>query len=289
MDLLNINLLVQEFYAVEAVSVLISSIQHSSFEPMRHSHSRWHQDFSDFREEYILKFASAIYDYTVLVVAAELRHADRKASHYIKGYYPSTYFRDQVYRECTIYKAGDILAAGMKLFDTRRVEWDDGFGGEKWKCIAKAGLVKGKVSDCIFIDHCVDLSHNNSIYFDKHAGIFCLQSKENYQTFLDLKRFCEPQALIREKKGRRFNQLLWRANNLGIVESCQADGLISPEYDLAESRLFDYHPVQWGDKPLDSSDCNIGRQAEFCDVARRENEERFADDYDVRYEYEKCA
>ncbi len=78
MKLLNIYCLVQEFYAIEAISALLSSNHDSNLEPMRHSHSRWYCDFCDFRDTYILKFASAIYDYTILVVAAELRIADLK-------------------------------------------------------------------------------------------------------------------------------------------------------------------------------------------------------------------
>ena len=84
MDLLNIYLLVQEFYAIEAIAAMVSVNQGSNFEPMRHSHSRWYRDFHDFRDEYIIRFASAIYDYTVSVVAAELRHCKGQASQYIR-------------------------------------------------------------------------------------------------------------------------------------------------------------------------------------------------------------
>lgn len=79
MKLLNIYCLVQEFYAIEAISALLSSNQGSHLETMRHSHSQWFREFCDFRDTYILKFASAIYDYTILVVAAELRHCRSQA------------------------------------------------------------------------------------------------------------------------------------------------------------------------------------------------------------------
>lgn len=283
MSLLDIGLLVQEFYAIEAVYAMIFATQYSHLEPMRHSHYRWYQDFIGFRNEFITKFAAAIYDYTVLVVAAELRHCSAKASHCISGYYHSSLFRDVVYRDCTVYKAGDILAAGIKMFDTLQVQWERSYGGEKWKQIAKAGLMKEKVSDCVFIDHCVDLSHNNSVYFDKNAGIFFLSSKSDYESFLNMKRSCDPQALIEEGKGYLFNRLIWRAGNLNILEARNMGGLFSSDYDDTESLLFRYHPVQWGSKRLDCSEQNLVEQDDFCAEMNREKE------YKERREYKQCA
>lgn len=57
--LLDIRQLVQEFYAMEAVSAMIQGNQYSCFQPMRHSHSRWHSDFMEFQKTYISQFAAA--------------------------------------------------------------------------------------------------------------------------------------------------------------------------------------------------------------------------------------
>jgi len=284
MDLLNIYLLVQEFYAIEAISAMLSVNQGSNFEPLRHSHSRWSRDFHDFRDEYIIRFASAIYDYTVSVVAAELRHCKGQASQYIKDYYTSGLSRDEVYKECFTYKDHDILAAGIRMFDPVRVSWRRAYGGDKWNQIAKAGLMKDKVSDCIFIDHCVDLSHNCSIYFDKSAGIFFLQNLQEYQSFLDLKRSCEPQVLLNAKQGFRFKQLLWRANNLNIIDVQATDDPYLSLRDRAESLLLEYSPVEWGDKQLDCSESNI-TALEFFKCADRDDD----DDCDDDGEYARCA
>lgn len=184
--LLDISQLVQEFYAIEAVSAMVQGDQYSCFQPMRHSHSRWYSDFTEFQKRYISQFAAAIYDYTVLVVAAELRHGKRRASRYIKDYYTTSYGREDVYRDCACYKAHDILLAGLWLFDPAFVNWNEAYGGEKWFYIAKAGLLKGTVSDEVFIDHCVDLSHNSSIYFDKNARIFSCRESGFIKNFLTI-------------------------------------------------------------------------------------------------------
>ena len=117
---MNIYSLVQEFYALEAVSAMLSGTQDNNFEPMRHSHSRWCRDFTDFRNEYISKFASAIFDYTAMVVAGELRHCKQKASEHIKGYYDGQHLsRGDVYDECSVYNPHDILNAGLRMFDMK--------------------------------------------------------------------------------------------------------------------------------------------------------------------------
>uniref|UniRef100_UPI0032608329 hypothetical protein n=1 Tax=Clostridium sp. NkU-1 TaxID=1095009 RepID=UPI0032608329 len=122
------------------------------------------------------------------------------SSQYIQDYYSADQSRNDVYRDCSVYNKSDILKAGLRMFDTERVAWSSSFGGEKWKQIAKAGLLKGKVRDIIFVDHCVDLSHNCSIYFDKKAGIFFLQYLTQYKELLDLKQVCEPQVLLRTRQ-----------------------------------------------------------------------------------------
>jgi len=279
MDLLNIYLLVQEFYAIEAISAMLSVNQGSNFEPMRHSHSRWYGDFHDFRAEYIIKFASAIYDYTVSVVAAELRHCRERASQYMTEYYTTSQSRDAVYAECSVYNAHDVLSAGIRMFDTNHVTWNSGYGGDKWKQIAKAGLMKGKVSDCVFIDHCVDLSHNNSIYFDKSARIFLLQDRVKYQNFLDLKRNCEPQSLITTKQGFNFNRLFFRANNLNIIETQTMDNTDLSDRNKAESLLFSYRPIVWGAKRLVCSESNIVTNDYFRGGRDRDERDNERDDY----------
>ena len=284
--LLDIRQLVQEFYAMEAVSAMIQGNQYSCFQPMRHSHSRWHSDFMEFQKTYISQFAAAIYDYTVLVVAAELRHGKRQASRYIKDYYTTAYGREDVYRDCACYKAHDILLAGLHLFDPAFAKWNEAYGGKKWFYIAKAGLLKGTVSDEVFIDHCVDLSHNNSIYFDKSAGIFCLQETRLYQEFLDHKRICEPQALIKGQFGYCLNRLLLRAAQLGILPDylpgCRSDHLFPLFSTQNESDLLTYQPVHWGNIPLNCSDENIGVGC-FYSSQRLERS-----DYDD-YRLEQCA
>lgn len=286
MPFMDICCLVKEFYAIEAVlAMLANQHQCSDFQADRHSHLRWHSDFMAFREEFNRRFAAAIYDYTALVVAGELRHGEQRASHSIKGYYEKSYRRDEVYSDCTFYTAESILAAGLRLFNPNLVRWEEGFGGEKWYQIAKAGSLKRNVSDEVFIDHCVDLSHNNSVYFDKGAGIFCLSAPERYKDFLDFKRICEPQILLKEKFGYRLNHLLMRANNLGILTDCEPAELRPWLQSKNEDVLFTYLPIRWGTILLDSADRNIQMNMKLIDQQRDEDRNTESD----RCMIAKCA
>ena len=277
MKALSIYVLVQEFYALEAITAILTLEKHNKFEPMKHSHSRWYRDFNAFRDEYIYRFANAIFDYTVLVVAGELRHCASKASHYIYGYYDGECARNDVYNDCAVYNPRDILTAGIRMFDTNYVKWGRAFGGDKWYQIAMAGLLKDEVPDCIFVDHCVDLSHNNSVYFDKGAGIFYLDSRNLYREFLDFKRSCEPQTLIKEEQGHQFNSLLKRAFTLNIIEEQPIDDQIFPIQTEMETRLLAYQPIAWGDKRLALNENNIMAQTDFsCTPSRRKHDREYA-------------
>lgn len=278
MDLMNIELLVQEFYAIEALLAISSNKQYGNFQPFRHSHHRWSRDFEGFRDAFISKLASAIYDYTVLAVAAELRHCRKKSSYYIKDYYTESIYRDEVYDDCAVYDPCSILTAGLKMFDISWNDWAQSFGGAKWRQIAKAGLMKGKAVDCIFIDHCVDLSHNSSAYFDKGAGIFCLENSRRYKEFLDVKRCCEPHQLLKSEQGYMFRQLLQRAVNLGIIRDC-ALAAPSPDRDTAEALLLNYHPIQWGRLRLDCSAPMVLYSNRFYSGGRREDHSEYRRTY----------
>ena len=283
MELMNINLLVQEFYAIEAVSAMLSAKGYGCFDPARRSHALWYSDFMEFRSNFSAKLASAIYDYTALVVAAELRHAREKAAYYLTGYYPDTMDRDKVYTECTEYDPQDILKTGRKMFDAGWNEWDSSYGGDRWRQIAKAGLMKSSVSDCIFIDHCVDLSHNNNHYLDKGAGIFSPLNPWNYKEFLNFKRCCEPSALIKGRSGYLLNKLLLRAHNLGVLQDCKPERLFLADFDREEDLLLNYQPVKWGAKRLFCTERNIVNNTNFG------SDDMERDEYDDRDSYAKAA
>jgi len=169
------------------------------------------------------------------------------------------------------------------MFDTGWNEWDSSYGGDRWRQIAKAGLMKSSVSDCIFIDHCVDLSHNNNHYLDKGAGIFSPLNPWNYKEFLNFKRCCEPSALIKGRSGYLLNKLLLRAHSLGVLQDCKPERLFLADFDREEDLLLNYQPVKWGAKRLFCTERNIVNNTSFG------SDDMERDEYDDRDSYAKAA
>ena len=251
---------VEEFYALEAV--LAQVYCERKLEPFRHSHARWERDFSSFREQYNSRLATAIYDYTAVTVAGEMRHGYVRASKYILGYFDDETSRTSVYRECIKYTPDSLLSAGSRLFG-EIIEWHRSYGGPKWEVIARAGLRKASLPDSVFIDHCVDLSHNGSVYFDKGADIFFINGFDTYKKYLDFKRQCEPRQLMEYVLGSRFNRLILRAITLGIIDipipqKADSENCGLPLFwrhnnstvNETESNILNYQSPQWGHTPL---------------------------------------
>lgn len=273
---LNIIYLAEEFYALEAISCLLSGKDSSNFMPFRHSHEKWRSDFEDYRARFNAQLAQTIFDYTVLVVGAELRHSELQSDFEIVNFMPSCHdddirrgerpanrpcHRSEAFTISREYTSDSILKCGEKYFDESEHDWWCEYGGNPWMLIAKAGLMKGNVADSIFIDHCVDLSHNNGCYFDKSAGIFMTlweSDIDEYARFLDKKRSCGPEMLLNKTYGEEFHQLLQRAVNLGIlnIKIIQPEGRATDYYRHTEnvSALMQYTPITWGKKVVGSND-----------------------------------
>lgn len=265
---MDIQSLVVQFYTLEAMSCLLMSKELSNFEPFRHSHFRWRRDFDDYKTLFITKFSEALYDYTVLVLAGEMRHAINYATHSILEYeHYSSSSREGVYRECNVYTSESILTAAEKVFNPLYVNWESGYGGKKWHDIAKAGSLKDRLVPVAFIDHCVDLSHNNSVYFDKGAGVFILGSGTEYKCFLDNKRHWTPLELLNISDDVNYNsykymysynlkKLFSRMINLNIVNLSFTpilEAICSSPRSIGESseaNLLKYKKINWGNRVL---------------------------------------
>lgn len=265
-DRMNIQSLVEEFYAIESIMVLLSDKTVSGFNPARHSHIKWEKEFNEFRTAFNSTFAEAIHDYTALVVAGEMRHARKHSTMYIKDFLIGG-GRNDSYENCQDWSSQSILKAGVQIF-SEDVRWDNGYGGIKWKVIAEAGLMYGKVSNVVFIDHCVDLSHNNSVYFDKGAGIFSMAyGNYIYAQFLDKKREAPPMELINRMHGDIYKSFLSRAIALGILPEINVGYALyddrpyenrKSETRRSEYELFNYCSVCWGNNTLSRELYNSG-------------------------------
>lgn len=250
---------INEFYGLMSLDALL--VGNSKFEPFRHSHKRWMEDFIEYRNLYIDKLEQVIYDYTVLVVGGELRHASEYCSFALEGF-PYANSRSDAYELVKDFSPDFILAAGEEGFS--KYEWEEGYGGRLWADIARAGTLRNKLGKIGFIDHCVDLSHNNSVYFDKSdSDIFWLYSLSMYENFLDQKRYEKPEVVLSNIfMSPMLYRLVQRGITLGFLpktiylkpflyttESIENDYMLQVVLNTNEF-ILNYSPIEWGTKSL---------------------------------------
>ena len=211
---LNIEVVCKEFYALQAVEATM----HTEFG--KHSHERWTQDFYEYKEYFESKVAEMFRDYLALIVLGELRHANEYSDKGLKFEFVD--FNQRINRErCFIerrmFTKESTFRCGMKFFNELYNGWHDSYGGTAWYNIAKAGLMYGKESNTVFIDHCFDLEHNGGCIFNKHAFLFA--GPYDIIVFLDLKRKAmNTYQIIQYAQTKTLRSLIQRAFNLGIME-----------------------------------------------------------------------
>ena len=241
----------REFYGMEALRLM------AKCEPFRHSHEKWSQDLAEYRDAYAARLEAAIYDYSALVVAGELRHGRSNANRYVEAI-PQGGGRSGVYKFAKEYTPASLFLAGIAGFDAS-CGWASSFGGTKWQQIAKTGAKRKKYGRIPFIDTCFSLSHNTSPYFNKSdAGIFMISDAHHYKNFLDIKRNETPNevlARVANVCGFRLRQFIIRAINLELIPywyapQTQYFAWERQNADEAEDLVLAYTPVEWGTEEL---------------------------------------
>lgn len=242
--MINVFPCVREFYILEALFAL------KKVNPYKFGHEKWDYDFEHYRENYNSMLATAIYDYTVLVVSGEMRHGSKMSEFYHPNF-GSMLGRSGAYATALQYNPVELLEIAHYMFDTHR--WHAGYGGKSWAKIAEAGLNRNRWTDTIFIDHCVDLSHNNSIYFDKcESQIFFMSHKDTYRQFLTWKSRVNPQELIKYGGASNYSMtLIQRGANLGILpRDAVPFREVFEDTNIARKWVLEYVPVKWQNKRI---------------------------------------
>jgi hypothetical protein len=154
-------------------------------------------------------------------------------------------YRETVYKGVYRFDPFSVLQAAVACYSE---EWGGGFGGDKWAGIAKAGLLYGKLSDEAFLDHCVDLTHNGSIYFDKHdAQMFTVGLSDKYLKFLDHKKVAEPVEILGGLLASyTLYDLVKRGVTLGFIPPICSMVFRSHHTERDIRTVLHYQPVEWG-------------------------------------------
>lgn len=238
---------VAEFYALQTLELLAKADQ------FKRSHEKWLRDFHEYKRLFENKFANALFDYTALVVYGELRHSRRRCGLHHPNI-PQGGPRSGSYVEAEKYSPAFIAEAGLLLF--YEYEWETAYGGERWGAIAKAlhrrvNKLNHFDNDVVFIDHCVDLSHNSSHYLDKpESDIFYTSCKSAYTGILNNKAEADDPVWLLGylTLSHRLHKLTIRGVNLGILPEDTPQEKASDSRDNHVERLLGYRSIEWGEK-----------------------------------------
>lgn len=255
-----------EFYGLECISAMAKTT------PFRHSHEKWLNEFTEFKNKYDTQFAKAFFDYATLLCLAECRHAPKHCNWEIE-FFPALFYdgdnRNALFN-CPHFEPKSLLTTCAALFSDNN-EWESQWGGEKWQAIANGALKYYDLPPVTFVDYMVDLSHNNGVFYNKGNHIFRLYA-DGYQVtgFLEYKRYQSPAKVWNECKescSAETQKFFRRAVALGIIEPfystlhnlsiplnerSDCDGVENMDKNL--NAILGYVPIKWGTSRLYPSD-----------------------------------
>jgi hypothetical protein len=188
-------------------------------------------ELSELKDKYNSAFARALRDYLLLASCGEARHAKEKCEYYSPLFARTE--RQAVFSYITKYDKDYLIRILKGLFSE---DWEGSYGGQAWLSIIEAIEMYKTVPDMVFIDHCIDLEHNNGLCFDK--GIIFNLDKEAVMYLLDRKR--EAEDLHKISCLPYFSFIEKYNNNLLEKERLPLD------YDLGYT-YKGFPAIEWGD------------------------------------------
>jgi hypothetical protein len=198
-------------------------------------------------ERVVPTLARAFFDYTAITCFTEMRHGEYRCEmkyeelemHVKKN-------RHYAVHGALHYEPKSILKAAKVLFD---YDWESGFGGRSWKKIAEGGLLYQTVPDMVFIDHAVDLTHNNGAYIDKGIIFANDYGHGRYTNFLDTKRNAKTAKEVIDYI--RMNHLPVSQGLLPMLVRLVGEDLVSliRLQDIRSNWYYD--EPKWGDAPFE--------------------------------------
>jgi hypothetical protein len=180
------------------------------------------RQLSNFKRNYDNKLAIALRDYIVLCIGGELRHSRYKIENKDVRFPFEDGDREEAMEAALNYLPDSILASALILFDPKKYEWEEYYGGTSWYRITKAAMKYGEISNEKWIDIVWDLKHNNNMLFDR-STIFHLDDNSIYE-------FLEDKS--NEEKS-------WEEDGLTL------QNVLSTEKKTIQT-VADYNPISWG-------------------------------------------
>lgn len=148
-----------DFYFLEALRI----------QPVRFGNKpqeRLRRDVVNLHDQVSHDLARAFYDYLVITSTGEARHTRFKSSEGMVIREIDVREKVDAYRNALRFDPDQLLPYVHSVFSKNR--WPTGgFGGRAWAQVVEAARMYGNVPDIVFIDHVIDIEHNNGNVFNK--------------------------------------------------------------------------------------------------------------------------
>lgn len=208
----------------------------------------------------------SLFDYIVLAVWGEARHCRTATREKPKQFAGLTAYakRSKGQARGKDYNPQQSLEELARVF--RSLTWSNGYGGNKWARICEAGLLRflPRVTQAIWVDQVVSLSHHGGIAFDKGRVFLWSSFDSDYIPFLTKRRESTPENLLKYVS-MRANMAFFEITGLNYWEYMDHTHQILPVTGKALARILDilypqleirpiiipvYSPIKWGNKVL---------------------------------------
>lgn len=237
-----------DFYVLEAIKAGIAMNQTPEL-AFSHRVEKLVSDIAEYEERFIANIASRTFMYIWAAAVGEARHSRESLAetHYIEELRESD--RANVFSNITNFPPtpGNVQA----ICDVFNQNWGGSYGGAAWLNIAKAAKMFFEVPASVFLDHVIDLQHNNGTVFSKDEAQY-LQFKLKYDPgsqyfnrFLDYKF---KHDILKQNPG--WNMLVTRKTFEFVTRFCNIFGREAPKHIEPRLRHLDKYEVQWGETKL---------------------------------------
>jgi len=251
---------VRDFYVLLSIRELVKE------HPFRKAWEKLDEDTAEVLDRLTYNLSYAMRDYLTLASFGEARHGLYRTNLSI---YPDLHVfsmdnsgspllsREITMTEALYYDPRDALPKLVEIFNGGG--WSSGVGGPRWGEIAAGALTWWTVfkgMPIAFIDHCVDLRHNNGTAFSKiEAGnlmetasmhYWRMNKGESLFNWLEVRKNLSPLNMVTHTE-------VVMPKTHALAQRCCTLSNMSRTTNITVTRDnldIDYNPLEWGDRKL---------------------------------------
>jgi len=251
-----------DFYYLQALQAeTMTELARLPEKQFSHSVEKFQNDLAELCNELIPNMALRTFVYLYAACLGESRHSRTPNAERIFLEDARTLHRNELFlTACDYAPSNENIKAIVDIFAQ---PWKSGFGGKPWKGIAEALYTYYTMPPAAFIDHVIDLEHNNGTAFNKEDARSTIFFDTNYPNrfshFLDYKF---SNNILKDGPGYslRISKRICKM----VERFCVIFSYKFPYWLSANLKNLTDYDVQWGEKKL----VNVEKWGLWMDVTK---------------------